>query len=336
MNFTLLLNEIQMEVIVRIEIEDLINFCHTIYPYKNHIIIKKRILSKINTNYILDDFTVDQLFLFYKTNKLNKQLLVRNGFIIIQDNNHMRLHDYVANQTYDFGFIVDLSTIYQMNIDFLTIHGEILTDPLSGIKLLDGLYKHPTIKLDFNTIDHRIVINAAGECYCYDRKILIKNVIKKAGCFILDVHGNVYIELNNGYIYNPMTEKKVNFNRYFDWSPFTTYKYYALQVQNVKDVTIYGDMLTNDGFVYRFDWNTLDVNLIKHTNITQIVNLYYHNTLHLLFLYDQSVYFNNVNISKDYKITEMHIDSLHLICYTADREILWFKLLTNEINKIDN
>lgn len=270
-----------MEIINQMNIPDLINFCQTSYAYKNNQIIRNKILSEINTNYILDNFTLNQLFIFYKTNNLHKKLHFMSTIVVGKYDNNIRIYDCEHQRQYDLIVNIDMNMIYQVGLYCVSVHGEMIKDILSSKYLGAPPYKQPTI---FS--NNKSCINADGECYqhnCNFRKIPIKNVVQKSGCFILTLCGSVYVELNNGYIYNPMTKKNVNFNKYVDWSLTSTYKYYPLKIKNIKEVTLYLLYLHNNSLYLGninisdnanvVEMHISDNNLIYYTDDNQLVGL---------------------------------------------------------------
>jgi hypothetical protein len=179
------------------------------------------------------------------------------------------------------------------------------------------------ISMNYNIIDKYMMINTDGIVSGLGFKVPLKNIIKKAGIFILNKYGELYIELNNGYIHNPITKKYINYNRYFNYNLFSNYKYHKLNIKNVKDVTIYGDILDEDGKIWRFDWNTMNVHFIKDNDINQIVNFVKNNQLFLIILLNNGEIYmeDELMSSNDYAI-EIHVDNDKLIYLTNNNNII--------------
>lgn len=281
------------EVIMNLNPDELVNFCETGFKCDKKI-MKDKLLTSIDTNYNLAHFNVKQLLLFYQMNKLHQRMTVTPNNIYTIENNEIYVFNTSNNQrhsvntgtVYFYQIITPSNLLYGIDIygNFYSMDGDgnITTALLKNvIKIVKLDYDYPyminnaLLKLKYKNKFNMNLIDINGNCYVVDdnfneRKIGVKNVIQKKGIFVLNKFGDVYIELNNGYIYNPITNKYINFNKYFHLSPFSNYKYKKLNVNNIKQVTIYGDMLDNDGNIHTFDWNTSDIQTKQYQHVVQI------------------------------------------------------------------
>lgn len=334
------------EIINNLNPDELVNFCETGYNKCEDKFIKNKILSFIDTTYDLTNFTVNQLLLFYKINKTKNTLYVKSDVIYTIENNEIGLY-YIGNnhqQSLDTGNInmyqiIVANIIYGIDIygNFFSIDGynnistALLTNILKIVKIDYDNYPYHIFDSPFVKIKYGYNINVIdidGNCYAIDpkfneRKIEVKNVIQKKGILVLNKFGDVYVELNNGYIYNPITEKRINLNKYFHLSPFSNYKYKKLNINNIKQVTIYGDMLDNEGNIFRFDWNTMGVNNLMFNNIVQIENLY-KDILYLFVLLDNGeIYVETQKLTTGNDVaTEFHLSGHYLIYLKSNYDIV--------------
>lgn len=358
MDYANLPKELHDEIIRNMDTDSLIQFCHT--SKKNcdndkHELIKNNIINSLNTNYDISDLSVKNLMLLYKTTNLQRFLTISNNDVFYVKHPNTIIHYNIKKRQKQAlqGINTDIYLIYVFvnvaNTPILYIidaHNNVFMLNMFG-SLIEKEESKKIININYNSIDGTIFYNMDGTCNINNlsgvgnRNIELKDVIKKSGCFVLNMYGELYIELNNGYIYNPITKKYVNYNRYFDYSLYSHYKYHKLNIKNVKDVTIYGDILDDEGRVWRFDWNTMKINVIRYADIKQIQN-YYNNKLYLIallsngHLYVEDLLISNELAENEY-VTEIHIEKDKLIYLIEHRldEIEGIFLTDNYITDID-
>ncbi len=329
------------DIIYHSNLSEIVNLCYTNktnYNYCKTKTITNIIKNKLDTTFNIYHFDFDELMLFYKANINKKFLITYNDLVFYQKGNQIISCDTTSGIIAPVNNI-NLNNVYQilpfiarplLTMFFvLTNEGHIRVGDSDPKK-----YESEIIfNMDYNIIDGLIVITNKGKCiykpYINAYVVDFKNVVQKAGIFIVDIYGDVYVELTNGKIYSPLINAHINFNTSF----FSFYqKFYKLNVSHVKQVTIYGDMLTFDGKIYRFDWYTLNVNLIAYSHIVQMVNFFDYQLNLMVLSEDGNVYFDNQVINNQNEfVLEIHISNKKLIYLTDDDYIV-----SAELNNLDH